>query len=140
MNLRHFKPIKGFEHYLVSRRGKVWSVGRKQFIKHWPNNKGYMRVELWVGSVRNWRFVHRLVAIAFIPNPERKSQVNHKNWNRRFNWTKNLEWLTPSENIEYNKNKSVINNRIEAATARLLKEIEADNKKKKIKATDEVPF
>lgn len=105
MNLRHFRQIKGFEHYLVSRRGKVWSVGSKQFVKHWTNNKGYKRVELWVGGVRNWRFVHRLVGSAFLDNPESKSQINHKDWDIEFNWLKNLEWVTPSENIRYNRKK-----------------------------------
>lgn len=59
--------------------------------------KGYSRIKLYGKKY----MVHRLVAEAFVPNPENKPEVNHKNGNRSDNNAKNLEWVTRIENIMY---------------------------------------
>jgi HNH endonuclease/NUMOD4 motif len=58
----------------------------------------YPSVELWAAGSRKVHYVHRIVAMAFIPNPEAKREVNHKNFNRNDNSVSNLEWVTDLEN------------------------------------------
>jgi hypothetical protein len=71
------------------------------------NIKGYLRAEFWLEGRRVRFFVHRLVAITFIPNPGKKAEVNHKDFNIQNNAKKNLEWVTKSENaIHARKHKA----------------------------------
>ena len=75
--------------YIITKRGEV--------INKHNNGKGYLRVI--IGKKRY--FVHRLVAQKFIPNPENKLQVNHKDGNKLNNCVDNLEWVTNQENREH---------------------------------------
>jgi hypothetical protein len=59
---------------------------------------GYLATDLYVNGVRHKKRVHRLVAEAFIPNPENKPEVNHRDGNKMNNEVANLEWVTKSEN------------------------------------------
>ena len=96
------KPIKDFENlYLIYDDGKVWSIKRRRFLKYEINNAGYARVALYKNDKIVHKFVHRLVAEAFIPNPENKPYVNHKDGVRYNNRIENLEWVTPSENTQH---------------------------------------
>ena len=93
--------------YFISNKGQVMNKDGK--IKKLKTDKdGYKEVGLWKnGKVKYFR-VHRLVATYFIPNPNNKEQVNHKNEIKDDNRVENLEWATPSENINYgNRNKKV---------------------------------
>ena len=65
------------------------------------NSSGYPRVTLTINGTTKAYFVHRLVALAFIPNPEHKRFVNHKDGNRENSNVDNLEWVTKSENEKY---------------------------------------
>ena len=69
-------------------------------MKTWDNH-GYQAVELCVDNHRYTVGVHRLVALAFIPNPDNKPEVNHKDRNRSNNNVDNLEWVTASENVAH---------------------------------------
>lgn len=83
--------------YQVSTKGRVRSLlrGKERVLTPWLTT-GYPTVSL---GRRNKQLVHRLVAEAFIPNPERRPQVNHKNGDRADNRVSNLEWVSSQENI-----------------------------------------
>src|SRR4051794_959304 len=94
-----WRPIKGYEGlYEVSNDGRVRRV--QQCLKP-AYTKGYAHVTLCKeGEVRTLR-ITRLVAETFIPNPEGKPQVNHKNGNPANDSITNLEWATASENTQH---------------------------------------
>ena len=107
--------VNGYEGiYQVSNLGRVRSLdreikrknGKKLLIKGQPlkvhlNRRGYLRINLRKDGKDTNHTVHRLVAKAFIPNPEDKPQVNHLNGVKTDNNVCNLEWCTRAENIEH---------------------------------------
>ena len=93
--------------YEVSNLGRVRNKNTQQIKEQHSNyNKktgkgGYMFVELWKCNKGKREYVHRLVAMAFIPNPENKPQVNHKDEVKTNNEVSSLEWTTSKENNNY---------------------------------------
>lgn len=95
-----WKPISGYENlYEVSNLGRVKSIKyhTNRVLKP-KTNKKYNCNNLCKHSVTSTIDVHRMVAIAFVPNPDNKPHVNHIDNNRRNNAALNLEWVTPKEN------------------------------------------
>lgn len=94
-----WKDVPGFEgRYMVSNDGYVFSVGKGVLLKGNQKKTGYLEVTLAKNNRLTYKLLHRLVAEAFIPNPENKPQVNHKNGDKADNRASNLEWVTESEN------------------------------------------
>lgn len=89
--------------YLVSNKGRVKNKENGNIISQSSNNNGYKLVNVSFDGMRFHRQVHRLVAKAFIPNPENKPEVNHIDFNPSNNNLENLEWVTGKENIRHSK-------------------------------------
>lgn len=92
--------------YEVSNTGKIRSNnylghGSQKELMLAKDKKGYLRVRIYIGGLRKTIKVHRAVAIAFIPNPENKPEVNHKDGDKANNCVDNLEWATSSENVKH---------------------------------------
>lgn len=87
--------------YLISSDGKVFSVATNKLLKQGLSNMGYFRVEFNINGVAKKHAVHRLVAEAFVPNPNNLPCVNHKDENPRNNRADNLEWCTQKYNCNY---------------------------------------
>lgn len=84
--------------YSVSNKGRVKNNRTGYILKTISFTRGYMKVNLKVEGKSISRLVHRLVATEFIPNPEGKPEVNHKNGIHDDNRLSNLEWVTSEEN------------------------------------------
>ena len=80
--------------YEITENGEVINKITGHKLSPQPNGKGYLRVSIG----KKLMFVHRLVAEKYIPNPENKEQVNHKDGNKLNNSVNNLEWVSNQEN------------------------------------------
>lgn len=121
-NQEIWKPIDGFEeYYSVSSYGRVKSYDRivnlpnggsyikkGKILKPHVDSDGYHVVKLFGTKINRFFKVHRLVALAFIDNPENLSIVNHIDENKQNNHVENLEWCS----VEYNNNYGTRNDRI----------------------------
>ena len=105
-----WKDIKGYEgRYQVSTEGRVKSLisnfgTSEKIMTPQPVWTGYMRVCLTKDRKSKMHTIHRMVAEAFIPNPENKPIVNHIDGNVKNNKVENLEWVTYAENSNKSKN------------------------------------
>lgn len=116
-----WKPVTGFEIYEISDHGNIRSIDRMSrnrlgsfFVKgtvlrQQHNNRGYRYVRLWKDGLQIKKYIHRLVAEAFVPNPNNLPQVNHLDNDPDNNMANNLEWCTHKQNMKWSEvqNRSV---------------------------------
>lgn len=94
-----WKDIEGYKgHYQISNYGNVRSLKKDAFLMKGGYLKGYKIISLWKNGTGKMFRVHRLVAAAFIPNPENKPCIDHIDGDRTNNHADNLRWVTAKEN------------------------------------------
>lgn len=112
--MEEWRDVVGYENYYkVSNYGSVASKSRyvnnngslvlkkEQMLKPCVVCKGYLQYDLYVEGKRSKQYAHRLVAQAFIPNPNDFPEVNHKDGDKTNNHVDNLEWVTKAENQKH---------------------------------------
>lgn len=91
----HMQDFHG--RYQAFSNGRIWSRRGFRWLKVHYSRSGYANVSLDLPGVKSFR-LHRLIAMAFIANPEGKPEVNHKDGDKKNNAASNLEWVTHKEN------------------------------------------
>lgn len=101
MIMEEWRIIKAQPDYEVSNYGRVRSIKRNKIIFLKTHTAGYKTVVLYNKNKKKYYYVHRLVAEAFIPNPNNLPMVNHKDEDKQNNHVENLEWCTTQYNTRY---------------------------------------
>ena len=112
--MEEWRAVPGYEGlYEVSNTGNIKSLIKNKIIKYFINKKGYRLVSLSKNGIIKKFSVHRLVAQAFIPNPDNLPQVNHKDEDKTNNNVDNLEWCDAKYNTNYgHRTENAINTRV----------------------------
>lgn len=101
------KDIKNYEGlYAITSYGKVWSYRSKKFLKPYVN-KGYLQVALSKDKESKNFYIHRLVAEAYIPNPNNYDTVDHIDFDKTNNCVNNLQWMSRSEKCRKKRDCSI---------------------------------
>lgn len=96
-----WREVKEYSNYEVNQFGEIRHKKRKHILKPRSNNSGYQYVNFKING-KNINFaVHRIVANAFIPNPNGYTEINHKDYNKMNNCIDNLEWVSSSQNKQH---------------------------------------
>ena len=96
-----WKTISDLPRYEISNLGKLRNKNTGKILKTHISKLGYEELTITCDKEQYFRSIHRLVAKAFIENPENKPEVNHINENKLNNTAENLEWVTRKENINH---------------------------------------
>lgn len=95
------QTIKDFENYLISKNGDIYKDITYKKLKCSTDKNGYLTIRLVNKNGRKSMFLHRLLAINYIPNPLNKPFINHIDGNKSNNKLNNLEWCTHKENMKH---------------------------------------
>ena len=115
-----WKDIEGYEGlYQVSNFGKIKSIGykKKKILKPTQDHYGYLNVTLYKNKNKKAKRIHRLVAEAFIANPENKPEIDHIDTDKLNNNVKNLRWVT---RIENNNNELTLKHKSDLFTGKII--------------------
>ena len=96
-----WREVKEYRNYEVNQFGQIRHKIRKQILKPRSNNGGYQYVNFKINGKNTNFAVHRIVANAFIPNPNGYTEINHKDYDKTNNCIENLEWVTSSQNKQH---------------------------------------
>lgn len=119
MEIEIWKPIEGFENYEVSNLGNVRNIKKNKQLKKQLSK--YYHVNLYDTYGKAYKkLIHRLVAIAFIPNPNNLPIVNHIDENKLNNCVKNLEWCSIKENVIHSSRPHPNDDRYKQASKKIL--------------------
>ena len=102
-----WRSIEGFDNYLVSNKGRVMNSKTGRILKPADNRQGYEQVILCKDGKGTNKRVNRLVAQAFIDNPNNLETVNHIDEDKHNNNVDNLEWMSRGDNVRYSLSKPV---------------------------------
>jgi hypothetical protein len=102
------RVIKEFDDYEVTNLGNVYNINSAERLRGKIDKDGYIELHLKKDGKGYYRRIHRLVAMAFIPNPENKPMVDHIDGNKKNNKKENLRWCTATEN-SHNTGKNIRN-------------------------------
>ena len=103
LNVEVWRSIENYDNYVVSSFGRVKNTKTGKVLKASDNGHGYLIIDLYENAIRKSYQVHRLVANAFINNPDDKNCVDHKDNNRTNNNISNLRFATSKENNQNRK-------------------------------------
>ena len=93
-----WRQIPNFDNYMITNEGKVYNIKRGIEMKLSKHKQGYSCVVLSKNNHQTLLLIHRVLAELFIPNPENKQYVDHKNQDKSDNSLSNLRWVTKREN------------------------------------------
>lgn len=100
----------GFQDYSITEDGKLRNDVTGKILKPKIDRYGYLTIGIYNKGIKKYPTIHRLVALTYIPNPENKLQVNHKDGNKLNNAVSNLEWVSNRENIIHALETKLYNN------------------------------
>lgn len=105
-----YSPIDDFPGYYVTTDGNVYSDRNQKLLMLNDNGHGYLSVQLYNERGKQKRYIHRLVAKAFVPNddPEHKTEVDHLDGDKTNNHADNLQWLSRAANIRKNQYRPLV--------------------------------
>lgn len=105
-----WKEAYGFDNYLCNEQGQIYSLISKKIMKTHNDKDGYQQLRM---TIKKGKAVtvkaHRLIAQTFLPNPENKPHINHKDGNKMNNAVSNLEWCTAKENNKHARKVGLLN-------------------------------
>lgn len=105
-----WKEAYGFNNYLCNENGEIYSLLSKKVMKTHSDKDGYQQLRMTITKGKAITVkAHRLIAQTFLPNPENKQCINHKDGNKKNNAVSNLEWCTAKENNKHARKVGLLN-------------------------------